>query len=80
MFGRVGTARPEGPGGESRCRGVASEVSAWKDRSIVIHCHHGARSRSACELLRSLGFEHVENLAGGIDRWSTEVDPGVPRY
>ena len=58
----------------------ASEDSAWKDRSIVIHCHHGARSRSACELLRSLGFEHVENLAGGIDRWSTEVDPGVPRY
>ena len=46
----------------------------------MIHCHHGARSRSACELLRSLGFEHVENLAGGIDRWSTEVDPGVPRY
>ena len=51
-----------------------------QDRSIVIHCHHGGRSRKACELLQSKGFRRVANLRGGIDAWSTEVDPGVPRY
>ncbi len=56
------------------------ELEAWKGRPIVVHCHHGPRSRSGCELLLSKGFSRVENLAGGIDAWSLEVDPEVPRY
>ncbi len=60
--------------------GALPELEAWKGRPIVVHCHHGGRSRSACELLLSKGFSRVENLAGGIDAWSLDVDPEVPRY
>ncbi len=57
-----------------------AELEPYRARPIVIHCHHGGRSRKACELLRSKGFARVENLAGGIELWSREVDPSVPRY
>jgi adenylyltransferase/sulfurtransferase len=49
-------------------------------REIVLHCHHGVRSLAAAERLREMGFARVVNLAGGIDRWSTDVDPAVKRY
>ena len=51
-----------------------------RDRDIVVYCHHGARSAAATQWLREHGFTRVWNLAGGIDRWSLEVDPGVARY
>lgn len=47
---------------------------------LVVYCHHGARSAAAVAWLRARGFTHVHNLAGGIDRWSLEVDPSLPRY
>jgi len=47
---------------------------------IVFHCHHGVRSQAAAEHFASLGFREAYNLAGGIDAWSLEVDPTVPRY
>ena len=47
---------------------------------IVLHCHHGGRSAQAVQYLRRLGFEETRNLAGGIDAWSLEIDPSVPRY
>ncbi|HEV2845033.1 MAG TPA: rhodanese-like domain-containing protein, partial [Thermoanaerobaculia bacterium] len=47
---------------------------------IVAHCHHGMRSARAVELLRQRGFSKAINLAGGIDEWSVQVDPAVPRY
>jgi molybdopterin/thiamine biosynthesis adenylyltransferase/rhodanese-related sulfurtransferase len=49
-------------------------------RPVVVYCHHGARSLRAVELLRGSGFARATSLRGGIDAWSTEVDPGVPRY
>ena len=49
-------------------------------RETVIMCHHGIRSAQACAALSRLGHKNLHNLAGGIDRWSTEVDRGVPRY
>lgn len=49
-------------------------------RAVVVYCHHGARGRRALEVLRAAGVMRVVNLAGGIDRWSVEVDPAVPRY
>ena len=55
-------------------------LAEWKDRPVVVHCHHGARSASACELLLRAGFTDVQNLAGGIEAWSLTVDPRVPRY
>jgi adenylyltransferase/sulfurtransferase len=47
---------------------------------IVLHCHTGERSMRALELLRQSGFRKLKNLRGGIDAWSREVDPEVPRY
>jgi len=47
---------------------------------IVTHCHHGARSLKAREILRGAGFSSVRSLAGGIDAWSREVDDTIPRY
>ena len=47
---------------------------------IVCFCHHGMRSLDAAAWLRSQGVEGARSMAGGIDRWSTEVDPGVTRY
>ncbi len=47
---------------------------------IVVYCHHGVRSAAAQDWLRDRGFARVANLAGGIDRWSLDVDPAVRRY
>jgi adenylyltransferase/sulfurtransferase len=49
-------------------------------REIVVYCHHGIRSAHAAEQLRAAGFTRVWNLAGGIDRWTDDVDASVPRY
>ncbi len=51
-----------------------------KDTPIAFHCHHGNRSRAAAEHFLKEGFTNVYNLAGGIDAWSRDVDPKVPRY
>jgi len=51
-----------------------------RDRDVVLYCHHGFRSRTAAELLVERGFRRVWNLSGGIDRWSTDVDPRVATY
>jgi adenylyltransferase/sulfurtransferase len=49
-------------------------------RPVVVHCHHGPRSLRAAQWLRAQGFARAASLAGGIDAWSIEVDPAVPRY
>jgi rhodanese-related sulfurtransferase len=49
-------------------------------REIVFFCHHGMRSLDAASWLRSQGVEGAQSMSGGIDRWTTEVDPLVPRY
>ncbi len=47
---------------------------------LVVICHHGVRSQQVVNWLREQGLTRCLNLAGGIDRWSREVDPTVPRY
>jgi rhodanese-related sulfurtransferase len=47
---------------------------------IVLFCHHGIRSLDAAAWLRSQDLVGAKSMAGGIDRWSTEIDPSVPRY
>lgn len=47
---------------------------------IVVYCHHGNRSRSVVMWLREQGFHRAQSLAGGIDAWSSRIDPLVPRY
>jgi rhodanese-related sulfurtransferase len=50
------------------------------DTRIVTICHAGVRSLNVALWLRNQGFEKVQSLSGGIDSWSREVDPAVPRY
>jgi rhodanese-related sulfurtransferase len=51
-----------------------------RTKPIVCICHHGVRSQHVAAFLSRRGFAQVYNLAGGIDAWSSEVDPAVPRY
>lgn len=51
-----------------------------KDRPVLVMCHHGRRSAQVAVLLERSGFREVINLAGGIEAWSDQVDPGIPRY
>jgi rhodanese-related sulfurtransferase len=47
---------------------------------IVLFCHHGIRSLDVAAWLRSQDIAGAKSMAGGIDRWSAEIDPSVPRY
>ena len=49
-------------------------------RPIACLCHHGARSLRVAAFLQHHGFEQLANITGGIDAWSHESDPAVPRY
>lgn len=51
-----------------------------RQTSLYFHCHHGARSLEAATFFLQQGFLNVYNVAGGIDAWSQQVDPSVPRY
>lgn len=51
-----------------------------RDVPLAVLCHHGARSERVTAFLRAQGFAHAVNIAGGIDAWSLDVDPAVPRY
>jgi rhodanese-related sulfurtransferase len=51
-----------------------------ESRPVACLCHHGGRSMQVAAFLSSRGFAHVANIAGGINAWSVEVDPGVARY
>jgi monothiol glutaredoxin len=58
-----------------------AEIEALpKSTPLAFHCHHGGRSRAAAEHFLKLGFTNVYNMTGGIDAWSRDVDPKVPRY
>jgi rhodanese-related sulfurtransferase len=60
--------------------GRLGEIEGWKERPVVVHCHHGGRSARAAQELVRAGFRDVANLSGGIEAWSLTVDPSVPRY
>jgi len=51
-----------------------------KDARIVLHCKGGKRSMKALQFLRQQGYADLKSVKGGIDAWSTDVDPTVPRY
>jgi adenylyltransferase/sulfurtransferase len=70
------------PGAELKPLG---QIANWwteldPHEEIVMQCHHGMRSERACMMLAGQGFTNVKNLTGGIDAWSLEIDPSVPRY
>ena len=51
-----------------------------KDLPLAFLCHHGNSSRQAAEYFRGLGFHDIYNVEGGIEAWSSQIDPSVPRY
>ena len=57
-----------------RVEGLADEGT------VVVFCHHGVRSLQVVNWLREQGVAGCQSMAGGIDRWSREVDANVPRY
>ena len=51
-----------------------------REQTYVVLCHHGNRSRQVAAFMQARGFEHVINLAGGIEGWATSLEPGLGRY
>lgn len=51
-----------------------------RESRIIAICHHGVRSMSITAWLREQGFAQAQSLRGGIDAWSAEIDPSVPKY
>jgi len=50
------------------------------DEHIVVYCHHGTRALAVTDWMRKQGYDKVQSLSGGIDRWSLEIDPKLSRY
>ena len=62
-------------------REIPANLAALESaEDVILFCHHGIRSLDAAAWLRSQGVEAARSMTGGIDRWSTEIDPLVPRY
>ena len=59
---------------------AARRAEITHERPVVVLCHSGVRSAKAVQLLRESGFDQAYNLEGGIDAWSREIDPAMPRY
>lgn len=66
-----------------------SQFAEWGDRvptrfdphaETLVLCHHGIRSAQMCQWLVTQGFTNVKNIAGGIDAYSTLVNPSIPHY
>ena len=55
-------------------------LESVRDSQVVVYCHHGVRSQNVAAWLTEQGFSNVCSLAGGIDAWAVEVEPGMSRY
>ena len=65
-------------------RGIPAELSRLDgladEATLIVFCHHGVRSLNVVNWLREQGVSGCQSMNGGIDRWSREIDPSVPRY
>ena len=59
---------------------IATDKLTDPAQPLLVICHHGGRSGQATAYLLHHGFTDVTNVAGGIDAWSQEIDPAIPRY
>ena len=64
----------------SEIQSRVGELEPHKEKRIIVHCKLGGRSLQVAHWLKEQGFIQVQNLTGGIDQWSVEIDPDVPRY
>lgn len=58
----------------------ARHAELGQPAALAIYCHHGVRSQQAARFLERQGYPNVSHLEGGIDAWSSEIDPSVARY
>jgi len=61
-------------------REIPARVAELPETHVLVLCHHGGRSARVTQFLRSSGFAHVTNVAGGIDAWAEQIDPSLARY
>ena len=59
---------------------LTSLEAAADDAQLIVFCHHGVRSLNVVAWLRQQGVESCQSMAGGLDRWSLEIDSAIPRY
>lgn len=64
----------------SELQARVGDLQPYRDKLVVVHCHHGGRSLRVAMWLRGQGYAHAVSMAGGIDRWSECIDPSIPRY
>ncbi len=64
----------------SQLMGRAGELAGKEADEIYVYCHHGMRSAQVTAWLREQGFEKAYSVAGGIDAWAVEIEPGMARY
>lgn len=60
--------------------GKAEQLFSHPKQAAIIYCHLGVRSLNAVHYLRSQGISHSFSMQGGIEAWSTVIDPEVERY
>jgi len=56
------------------------ELTSYQESPLVVYCHLGGRSLQVTHWLRQQGYANVVSMAGGIDAWSQQIDPALPRY
>lgn len=56
------------------------ELAGREGSPVIVYCHVGVRSALVARWLRDQGFERAQSMAGGIDRWAQEIEPGMRRY
>ncbi len=59
---------------------AARHIEPEANSHVIVYCHHGARSAQAAMWLRENGLPDAQSMAGGIDRWAIEIEPGLVRY
>jgi rhodanese-related sulfurtransferase len=59
---------------------VSNRLGDFHGKHLIVHCHHGGRSLRVAHWLRENGFPEAQSMAGGIDEWSLQIDPTIPRY
>lgn len=64
----------------SSFRTEAAAKLSDKEQTILVYCHHGMRSLKAAHYLFQLGYKDARSISGGIDLWSLQIDPSIPRY
>ena len=56
------------------------QLRQFDGQHIVVHCHHGGRSLRVTQWLRGNGYPNTQNMSGGINAWSEQIDSSIPKY